>query len=285
MRFFFRSQRFKIMVLVTSIVIVIALITALIGSVFSPQNSVLGAATSSITGFLNNVSNEIEIFFEKFGSNNDLMKENISLKNQINELTSELMDYEKAKQENEMYEKYYGIKEQNTDYIMEPAMLISRNADDPYGSFNINKGSLQGIALHDPVITESGLVGYISEVNPSYSKVTTILDTAINCGGLDRRTLDAGIVSGELRLAEQGKTRINNILRSSSVATGDYIVTSGGGVFPEGIVIGKIDSVHNETYSTALYGIITPIVDFGELRDVMVITYFTGQGNTTGENK
>ena len=56
-------------------------------------------------------------------------------------------------------------------------------------------------------------------------------------------------------------------------------MTSGGGVFPEGIVIGTVDSVHNESYSTALYGIITPIVDFSELRDVMVITYFTGQGN------
>lgn len=283
MRFFFRSHKFKIMVSITAIIVAIALLTTIIGSAFSPQNGVLGAATSGVTEFFNNISKEVEVFFEKLSSNDKLMQENLALKNQVNELTSNLMDYEKAKQENEMYEKYYGIKEQNTDYIMEPAMLISRNADDPYGSFNINKGSLQGVAFHDPVITDAGLVGYISEVNPSYSKVTTILDTAISCGGLDRRTRDAGIVSGELRLAEQGKTRINNMLRSSSVASGDYIITSGGGVFPEGLVIGRIDSVHNETYSTALYGIITPIVDFGELRDVMVITYFTGQGNTTGE--
>ncbi|MBQ3088316.1 MAG: rod shape-determining protein MreC [Clostridia bacterium] len=283
MRFFFRSRKFKIMLTITCIVVALALTTSLIGSAFSPQNGVLGTATSSITGFFNNISKEISSFFEKFGSNDELVKENLALQEKINELTSDLMDYEKAKQENEMYEKYYGIKEQHADYIMEPATLISRNADDPYKSFNINKGSLQGIAINDPVITDAGLVGYISEVNPSYSKVTTILDTAISCGGLDRRTRDAGIVSGELKLAEQNKTRINSLLRSSSVASGDYIVTSGGGVFPEGIVIGTVDSIHNETYSTALYGIITPIVDFNELRDVMVITYFTGQGNATGE--
>ena len=283
MRFFFRSKKFKVMLTITCTVIILALITAVVGSAFSPQNGILGAATSTITEFFNNISKEVGVFFEKFESNDELMQENLSLKQQINELTSELMDYEKAKQENEMYEKYYGIKEQNTDYIMEPATLISRNSDDPYGSFNINKGSLQGIALYDPVITDAGLVGYISEVNPSYSKVTTILDTAISCGGIDRRTRDAGIVSGELSLAEQGKTRLNNLLRSSGVTAGDYIVTSGGGVFPEGLVIGKIDSVHNEVYNTALYGIITPIVDFGELRDVMIITYFTGQGNAVGE--
>lgn len=283
MRFFFRSRKFKIMLTITCIVVTLALIASIIGSTFSPQNGVLGAATSSITEFFNNISNEIESFFKKFESNDELMRENLSLKSQINDLTSDLMDYEKAKQENEMYEKYYGIKEQNTDYIMEPAMIISRNADDPYGSFNINKGSLQGVALHDPVINEAGLVGYISEVNPSYSKVTTILDPSISCGGIDRRTRDAGVVWGELELAEKGKTRINNLLRSSSVAAGDYIVTSGGGVFPEGIVIGTVDSIHNETYNTSLYGIITPIVDFNELKDVMVITYFTGQGNATGE--
>ena len=169
MRFFFRSRKFKIMLTITCSIVVISLITAIVGSAFSPQNGVLGAATSSITEFFNNISNEIGLFFEKFQSNDELMQENLALKQQINDLTSDLMDYEKAKQENEMYEKYYGIKEQNTDYVMEPAMLISRNADDPYGSFNINKGSLQGIALHDPVITDAGLVGYISEVNPSYS--------------------------------------------------------------------------------------------------------------------
>ena len=283
MRFFFRSQKFKIILTVTCVVLILALITAIVGSAFSPQNGILGGATASITEFFNNISYGIDSFFEKFEENTDIMEENLALKKKVNELTSDLMDFEKAKQENEMYEKYYGIKEHNTDYIMEPAMLISRNADDPYGSFNINKGSLQGIALNDPVITDAGLVGYISEVNPSYSKVTTILDTAISCGGLDQRTRDAGIISGELSLAEQGKTRLNNLLRSSGVATGDYIVTSGGGVFPEGLVIGTVDSVHNETYNTALYGIITPIVDFNELRDVMVITYFTGQGNTTGE--
>jgi rod shape-determining protein MreC len=254
-----------------------------VGSAFSPQNGILGGATASITEFFNNISNGIDSFFEKFDENTDLMEENLDLKQKVNELTSDLMDFEKAKQENEMYKKYYGIKEHNTDYVMEPAMLISRNADDPYGSFNINKGSLQGLALNDPVITDAGLVGYISEVNPSYSKVTTILDTAISCGGMDQRTRDAGIISGELSLAEQGKTRLNNLLRSSAVTTGDYIVTSGGGVFPEGIVIGTVDSIHNESYNTALYGIITPIVDFNELRDVMVITYFTGQGNATGE--
>ncbi len=282
MRFFFRSKKFKIMVAVTALVLVLALVSWVVGSSFSPQNSVVGAVTASVSEFATRTGNWFTDFFDKFTANDALMLENSSLKSKVDSLTSDLMDYEKAKQENEMYEKYYGIKEQHSDYVMEPAMLISRNADDPYGSFVINKGSLQGIALYDPVITEAGLVGYISEVNPSFSKVTTVLDSNISVGGIDRRTRDSGVISGELKLAEQGKTRFNNLLRSSGVATGDYIVTSGGGVFPEGLVIGTVDSVHNESYHTALYAIITPAVDFSELRDMMVITYFSGQGNAVG---
>lgn len=278
MRFFFRSRKFKIMLAVTACIIVLALTTWIVGSSFSPQNTVVGSVTTSVQNVITSCGNWFSDFFARFESNGELMLENSSLKSEVNRLTSELMDYEKAKQENEMYEKYYGIKEQHSDYIMEPAMLISRNADDPYGSFTINKGSLNGIALHDPVITDAGLVGYISEVNPSFSKVTTILDSNISCGGMDRRTRDAGVISGELTLAEKGKTKMSNLLRSSGVATGDYIVTSGGGVFPEGLVIGTVDSIHNESYNTALYAQISPAVDFSELRDMMVITYFSGQG-------
>ncbi len=283
MRFFFRSKKFKIMLGVTSCILVLALISTIVGSTVSPQNGIIGSITTSVEGFFSGCSDWVSNLFTRMDDNEELMLENASLKSQINDLTSELMGYEQAKQENEMYEKYYGIKEQHTDYIMEPAMLISRNADDPYGSFTINKGSLNGIKLYDPVITDAGLVGYIVEVNPSFSKVTTILDSSISCGGLDRRTRDSGIITGELALAEKGKTRLNNLLRSSAVTAGDYIVTSGGGVFPEGIVIGTVDSVHNESHTPSLYAIITPIVDFSELRDMMVITYFAGQGGLKGD--
>jgi cell shape-determining protein MreC len=107
LRFFFRSQKFKIILTVTCVVLILALITAIVGSSFSPQNGILGGATASITGFFNNISNEISLFFEKFEENTNLMEENLALKQKVNKLTSDLMDFEKAKQENEMYEKYY----------------------------------------------------------------------------------------------------------------------------------------------------------------------------------
>ncbi len=284
MRFFLRSKKFKIMLAVTLCLAILAL-NAWIWNSVSPQNGIVGSITSGVQEITASVSNWFDGISKRVATNDRLLLENASLKSELNDLTSDLIDYEKTKQENEFYEKYLGIKEQHTDYIMEPAMLISRNADDPYGSFVINKGSLQGVAKYDPVITDEGLVGYITEVNPSFSVVTTVLDSSITCGGADRRTGDTGIITGELSAAEEGKTRLNSLLRTSGVATGDHIVTSGGGVFPEGLVIGKVDSVHNELHNTSLYAIITPTVDFEQLQDMMVITYFTGQGSIAEETK
>ena len=83
MRFFFRSHKFKVMLTITSIVVALALLTSIIGSAFSPQNGVLGAVTSSVTGFFNGISREISSFFDKFESNDELMKENLSLESSL----------------------------------------------------------------------------------------------------------------------------------------------------------------------------------------------------------
>ena len=285
MRFFFRSHKFKIILSVFCFVLVAALVAGLFGGASSPLNSVVGTVTTSVHGVFKSCENWVRDLGKKIGSNEELMLENSSLKSQVNSLTEQLTDFEKAKQENEQYQKYYSIKEQHSDFLMQPATVISRNQEDPYGSFIINKGSLQGIKKNDPVITEEGLVGYISEVNASYCKVTTVLDSAISCGGMDSRTGDTGIITGELNLAEKNKTRLTNVLRSSGVAVGDYIVTSGGGVFPAGITVGQVEGIHNDKLNTALYAEINPAVDFSELRDVMVITYFNGQGQAVSGAK
>lgn len=284
MRFFFRSKKFKIILAVTAGVLVLTILGVFLGSSFSAQNSVVGTVTNTVQGIINKGAEKIDEISGKVGENEDLMRDNALLKSKINELTEKLMDYEQYKQENEFYKKYLEIKDNHSDYVLEPATLISRNADDPYGSFIINKGTVNGIKKRDPVITDAGLVGYISEVYPSYSKICTVLDFQMHCGGLDKRTRDVGVISGELPLAEKSRTKLKDLLRSSGIATGDYITTSGGGVFPEGLLIGTVESVHNQEYSEGLYAVVEPAVDFAELRDMMVITYFSGQG-TAEENK
>lgn len=267
------------MVSVVSVILVISIVLTAIGGFSSPLSNLVGAVSAPIQSFFTDIAGSVTDFFKKLSDAETIMLKNEELKAEINDLNSQLIDYEKLKEENDFYKDYLEIKDENPDFEFEPASLISRNFDDPYGSFLIDKGSLHGVSLYDPVITNEGLVGYIGEVSSSYSKVITVLDPALSCGAYDSRTKDVGIIEGNLDLARQNKARIKNLARNSSVAIGDMIVTSGGGVFPEGLLIGRLETLHREDYASGVYGVITPAVEFENIKDVMVITYFSGQGN------
>ncbi len=278
MRLFFRSRRFKITAAVLSIVLVVSIIIRIAGGIIMPGASILGTIAAPFEQLATSVSGFFKDYNTKINKSDELLRENEELQKEINRLTKELLDYQEALQENEFYEDYLEIKEEHQDFKFEPALLTSYDADDEFYSFNINKGTLSGVAAYDPVITSQGLIGYVSQVAPSYSKVITILSPTINVGGYDNRTGDAGILAGHLSLAGKKMTRLSKLSRSCSVAIGDYIVTSGGGVFPQGLLIGTVSALDASDTNNYLYATISPSVDFENISECMVITSFAGQG-------
>lgn len=277
MRFFFRSRKFKIISAVTAIILSLTLIAWIAGGIFAPQSSLSGVISSPFQRIATSISNGFKDFTQKFRDNETLIVEKSELQDEINRLNEQIADYEKIKAENEFYKNYLEIKDAHPDFQFESAVIISRDSNDEYGAFTIDVGSVDGIQVHDPVITDAGLVGYVSSVGLTTSKVTTILDPNISVGAIDSRTSDAGIIGGNLTLTSGGKTRMYNIRRTSSVAIGDYVVTSGSGVFPKGLLIGKISNISQEEFKTSLYAEIEPFVNVREIRQVMVITDFSGK--------
>lgn len=263
---------------VLAVLVAGAVLITLISGAVSPITGAIGAVAKPIEQFIGDITQGAQDFSNKLEQGEKHLLENEKLKEEINDLKGQLIDYETIKKENEFYKDYLEIKDKHTDFEFEEAGILSKNADDPYGSFLINEGSISGISQYDPVITSAGLVGYVIEVFPSYSKVATIKDASLTCGGYDLRTNDIGVVEGTLEQAKEGKTRIKNISKDSTVAIGDMVVSSGGGVFPKGLLIGTIESLHREDYNSSVYGIVKTAVDFENLTRVMVITRFAGQG-------
>ncbi len=285
MRFFFRSRQFKVTAAVAVILIVIAAVTAAIGGRMSPQANIIGTFTAPFRMAATKISNGISDFVKTYTDGEKLAIRNAELENEAAELRKKIADYEKAISENEFYKDYLGIKEKNPDFKFAAATLISRDKEDPYKSFVINKGTLNGVRAYDPVITEAGLVGYIGEAGLTTSKVTTVLSPELTAGALDNRTSDSGVLSGSAELAENGLTKFYNLSRSCNIAVGDYVVTSGEGIFPSGLLIGTIQSVGSDKYNTSIYADIKPFAPIDELKSVMVITEFEGQGGLKPEKK
>lgn len=285
MRFFFRSRQFKIIAGIFVIVAVAAAAVAFVGASIAPQADIAGTIAAPFQKLASGISGFFSDISKSYNEGNEILLENAELRLELNELRSRLSEYDEAVAQNEFYKNYLGIKESNPDFIFSEASVIARDAEDPYGGFVINRGSLHDIALYDPVITDAGLVGYISEVGLTTSKVTTILSHELTVGAIDNRSRDSGIVSGALSLAGDGMCRMSNLSRSCNVAIGDYIITSGEGVFPDGLLIGIIEEIGSDPYNTTIYADIKPFSDISELREVMVITEFDGQLSGNGEKK
>lgn len=281
MRFFLRSKQFKIIVAVFLTVVLVTVSFVFIGKRMSPQTDIASIISAPFRSIASSVSNAVNDFFDAYSDGNKLSLENAELKAQIDELQNKVADYEEILSENNFYKDYLEIKENHPDFKFADANIIAKDPADPYGGFTINKGSASDISLYDPVITESGVVGYITEVGLTSSKVTTILSHDITLGAIDNRTNDSGIVTGSLTLAQNGLCRFGNLSRSCTVAVGDYIVTSGEGIFPEGLLVGSVKNIGVDEYNTSIYAEIKSFADFEEIRSVMVITSFEGQGGIT----
>lgn len=275
---FWKSKSFKALLAVFIILSAFFIRGLAVGGMSVVMDSVLGFVLNPIQAVTAFVSEKTHTTFDKYFHVGDVYRENQELKNEVASLTKRLGDYEEMKNENENLKSYLDIKEINPDFSFEPARVIGRDPSDLFKSFIIGKGSLSGIKPRDVVITPMGLVGIVDEVSLSSSKVKTSLDISAEIGVSNTRTMEVGIVTGDASLASKGKCVLKYIPRSSSIVKGDIIFTTGvGGVFPEGLVVGRVDEIQMESHGKSLFASIIPPQNPDDIRDVFVIKSFVGK--------
>lgn len=278
MRFFLRTKKFKVCLSVIAVVLVLCIAVRIIGGILSPGSGLWGTIIAPFQQLATYISQSVDNLQKKYNEGNELLLENQKLKEENDALRKQNADYEETMRQNEFYKDYLEIKDLNPDFTFCDAKLISVDKDDLYRSFVINKGSADGVKAYDPVIIGNSLVGYISKVGLTTSKVTTILSPEIVAGADDSRTGDTGIISGTADFAAENKLKFYNLTRDCQVAVGDTVVTSGEGLFPDGLLIGTVETIKSDSNTSSIYSTIAPFVDFTDIRNVMVITHFEGQG-------
>lgn len=279
---FFKSIRFKILVAVLAFLMAFMLRAAYTGGLAPMTSQILGILTNPLQKASATVSASFSGFFDRMFRSGEILEENERLKEENRRLTQRQLEFDKYKLENEQLKEYLDIKEKNPDFDFETAFVIGRDPNDRFYAFTIDKGSLDGISLHDPVITEDGLVGMVVEVGATYAKVATILDVMLEISSYDSRTKDIGITTGRIDLAEEGLCQLTLLQRESGASAGDIVITSNvGGLYPKDLVVGTIREVRTESHGLSLYAVIEPAVDVRTVKDVLVITSFMGQASET----
>ena len=76
-----------------------------------------------------------------------------------------------------------------------------------------------------------------------------------------------------IKSLNNGKLKATYIPTNADISEGDSIETSGmGGIYPKGIIIGKVKEVVNTQNILDRYARIEPAVDFDRVETVLVIT-------------
>lgn len=281
MKRFLTSALARLAGVLALVLVGVMLYSATTGGLATIPATLTGIFITPIQSLTTQVSNGVSGFFGQLTGTGDLRERVEALEKENAELRQQLVDFDRMKQENDWYNEILGLHEEHSDYTFASGRVIGRDPSDIYGNFTISAGSNADVQLNDPVITTDGeLVGVVQEVGLTFSKVRTVMDPATKVASQISRTGDTAYTAGStVDQARQGRIHMTTLERSSGAAIGDYVITSGiGGVYPGGLLIGTVQNLTSATDGMTLDADIDLMADVYNLKQVMVITSFDGQG-------
>ena len=227
---------------------------------------------------INAVVNWTEEKYSDAFEQEQLKQENEELKKRVSELEEKEREYEAALQENERLRNVLELrpKERSFDEL-ESAMVTARETSNWASTLTLSKGSAQGVEVDDTVVDEYwNLVGVVAEVGENWCTVRTLIDSDTELGGQITRTGGAAILEGDLALMGEGKLKLTFLPENSQLMSGDLVTTSGrGGVYPSGLVAGRVEEVRTDASGINEYAVIVPETDLDNLKQVFIIKDFT----------
>lgn len=227
--------------------------------VIRPEQKALYSASQYVDDIITSIS--------ELGS---IKRENVRLKEQLLKLQEQDRRVQELTIENKSLKGMLKFTKENPDIRIVGASIISRNSLFYFDTFTINAGKSKGIKPGMAVITNMGLVGKVTQVSDTWSKVLSILDESSAVSVIDNRTRDNGIAKGNQPKSDKLTAEYFPI--DSHIEAGDTVITSGlGELFPKGIFVGYITEVHQSTGNLMKIATISPSVDFQRLENVYVI--------------
>lgn len=275
MRKIFTTRLLAVILLIAAVCLGLAAYTGAAGQ-DSPVSAAVGTVLAPLQKGVSVVSGKAEHLIAHFQDYDAMEAENKELRKKVAELEQQVRNAQIAVDENEQLRVLTGLVKNNPTFHYDMAEVIAHSPGQWTTTISIDKGTMDGVAENDLVVTAEGMVGYVSLAAPNYSQVTTVLDTNMQAGALVTRTRESGVAQGDYELMGDGMLRMSYLGKDSDVVIGDTIQTSGeGGIFPKGIMIGTVERVMTEENGMNNYAVIRPFVDPADATDVYIITDVT----------
>lgn len=223
---------------------------------------------------MNTIGKWMHDFTQNFETLEEIRKENQELQQQVDELTVANNRLQQEQYELERLRELYALDQKYNEYEKVGAHVTASDTGNWFSSFIIDKGKQDGIKKDMNVMAGAGLVGIVTEVGPNWARVRSIIDDTSNVSGQVLSTSDKCMVSGDLKLMQDGKIRFSQLPNNDSkIEVGEQIVTSHiSSKFLPGILVGYVSEIGVDSNNLTRSGTITPAVDFQHLQEVLVLT-------------
>lgn len=265
-----------IVAIVTIILLITIGITANDREKISFLENKIGQIITPVQSFFYKIGDSVTNRFSSIGDYVNAKEKNDILVKEIKKLEEENRNMSDVIARKDFLEKEMRLK-QNSNFSMIGTRIISRDPENWFNNFLIDKGSIDGIKKDAAVIQaieldggiiREGLVGIVIEVGDNWSKVLPITDTGSSVSYKVIRTQDFGVVNGTIDNTMKGF--VFDI--EADVKKGDKIISSGmGEIFVPDIYIGEVTDVETKEEELKKEIKVKPAVNFKKINDLFVI--------------
>jgi len=205
--------------------------------------------------------------WRNFTRDKALLKQAQILQNENLLMKSELASLKAIQMENSKLRKLLKLKTPALSLQL-TGRVIGREPNTWFHLLVIDQGLKDGLNENSVVLNEDGLVGRVIRLSAHTAQVLLLCDPRCAVPALDANTAAQGVIYGD----GMRSCRMKYLDPKAKIKPGDTIVTSGvGGIYPKGLIIGKVLRVQGGEESIFREAQVFPAVNFGELEIIKAV--------------
>jgi rod shape-determining protein MreC len=255
------------------IVVLLAVLVLLTGQVRGEDRRRLGPLGRTVLTVLTplqialaRVADSVARGWELYTEIGRLRTENARLREEVQRLSGDVTRLRETAQAAQRLESLLAFRAQ-TPYRVVAARVVGRDPARWFATIVVDRGSTDGVARNAPVVTGEGAAGRVIEVTPFSARVLLLSDPRSAVSVILQTSREIGVVEG----MGEDDLQLKYVSRATAVPANEVVITSGqGGVFPPGIVVGRLITLRS---SSAIFreGTVRPAADLSRIEEVLIL--------------